>query len=229
MKKMLVLLITLMMAAMLTCAVAEDAPTAYTSGDFHYFLLEDGTAEIANYTGKAEQLTSPTTLDGYRVTSIAEYAFSFCESLTSITIPDSITSIREGAFFNCNSLTSITIPDSVTSIGVGAFGCCPLLTSIDIPAGVTSIGDSTFFGCGSLTSITIPDSVTSIGNWAFESCGSLTSITIPDSVTFIGEYAFADCPSLTSVTVGCGSYAHQYCIDNGLPYTCPDTNDWLLN
>ena len=51
------------------------------------------------------------------VTSIGEFAFYDCRSLTSVTIPDSVTSIGRYAFYKCTSLTSVTIPDSVTRIG----------------------------------------------------------------------------------------------------------------
>ncbi len=155
---------------------------------------------------------------------IAGSAFYECESLSSITIPDSVTSIGNGAFYGCTGLTNVTIPDSVTSIGSGAFnGCvglknitvsdcvtslsdyvfygCTGLTSITIPDSVTSIGKSAFYGCTGLTSITIPDSVTSIGISAFRDCTGLTSITIPDSVTSIGISAFRDCTGLTSITI----------------------------
>ena len=54
-------------------------------------------------------------------------------------------------FSGCNSLISITIPDSVTSIGDEAFSDCTSLTSITIPDSVTSIGDRAFYGCYSLT------------------------------------------------------------------------------
>ena len=147
---------------------------------------------------KAE-ITSVIIEDG--VTSIGDWAFSYCSSLTSVTIPDSVTSIGDRAFYGCSSLTSITIPDSVTSIGDLAFSDCSSLTSISIPDSVTSIGNYAFFGCSSLTSITIPDSVTSIGDSAFSGCSSLTSITIPGSVTSIASYAFAYCDALTHINV----------------------------
>ena len=117
----------------------------------------------------------------------------------SYAIPDSVTSIGEYAFAGCASLTSVTIPNSVTSIGQHAFASCTHLTSVTIPDSVTSIGEYAFFYCESLTSVTIPDGVTSIGWSAFFNCKSLTSVTIPDSVTSIGWFAFEDCTSLTDV------------------------------
>ena len=111
-------------------------------------------------------------------TSIRKCAFYYLESLTSITIPDSVTSIGVSAFSNCTSLTSITIPNSVTSIGQNAFNNCTSLTSVTIPDSITSISDSTFYNCKGLTSITIPDSVTSINGSAFAFCSNLTSATV---------------------------------------------------
>ena len=77
------------------------------------------------------------------------------------------TSIDDYAFSDCDSLESIRIPDSVTSIGKNAFSGCGSLASITIPKSVTSIDESAFKGCDSLESIRIPDSVTSIGKNAF--------------------------------------------------------------
>ena len=118
---------------------------------------------------------------------------------TNYTIPDSVTTIGEYTFSGCSSLTSVTISDSVTSIGYAAFRDCPSLTSVTIPNSVTSIGNAAFYNCASLTSVTIPNSVTSIGDHAFGGCDSLTSVTIGDSVTTIGDYAFSSCTNLTTV------------------------------
>ena len=64
----------------------------------------------------------------YAVTTIGDYAFSECSSLTNITIPNSVNSIGDSAFYNCSSLTNIIIPISVTSIDFYAFYNCSSLT-----------------------------------------------------------------------------------------------------
>ena len=156
---------------------------------------------------RCNKLTNITIPDS--VTSIGDRTFYVCSSLTSITIPDSVTSIGDEAFANCHGVTSITIPDSVTSIGYGVFYYCYSLTSVTIPDSVTSIGEDAFIGCDSLTSIMIPDSVTSIGGSAFSGCSSLTSITIPDSVTSIGNRAFYGCNGLISITVASGNRVYH--------------------
>ena len=52
---------------------------------------------------------------------IGSLAFSFCESLITITIPTSVTVIGRGAFLSCYSLKSVTVPNSVTEIRDRAF------------------------------------------------------------------------------------------------------------
>ena len=215
-KKWLLGLVTFA-AMVVLCAVCAGAETY---GDFQYSVLDDGTVEITGYNSSAEKVDIPKTIDGKSVTSIGEIAFSYCDSLTSITIPDSVTSIGESAFNGCTSLTSITIPNGVTSIGGWAFSGCTSIKSITIPNGVTSIGYSAFEGCASLTSITIPDGVTEIGYSAFEGCTSLTSVTIPDSITKIGEAAFQGSGLATVklpkklTDIGIGAFAYTPIINN---------------
>ena len=133
------------------------------------------------------------------VTSIGEYAFYKCKSLTSVTIPDSVTSIGNSAFYGCTGelMVNCNIP-SASEFKYGAFYGTKF-TKVTIGNSVTLIGDYAFRDCTALTSVTIPDSVTSIGSGAFSGCTALTSVTIPNSVTSIGEGAFYKCTSLTSV------------------------------
>ena len=76
------------------------------------------------------------------------------------------TSINNYAFENCSSLTSVTIPNGVTSIGNHAFDGCYGLTNIVIPSNVTNLGELTFYNCGHLESFTVmattPPSMNSI-------------------------------------------------------------------
>ena len=175
MKQIYILLIALLMSL---SANAEKSGSCGPNLKWH--LTDDGVLTI---TGKGEMYdysvpynSAPWRYFGVKriivgdsVTTIGEYAFSYCSSLTSITIPNSVTTIKEYAFSNCSSLTSVTIPNSVTTIG-----------------------DNAFNGCSSLTSVNIPNSVTTIGGWAFNGCSSLTSVTIPNSVTTIGGDAFSN-------------------------------------
>ena len=173
-----------------------------------WYNLSETKAEVIKYKNDVKysgDIVIPSTVSyndtEYSVTSIGNYAFQNCNSLTSVSIPNSVTSIGERAFSDCSGLIYITIPNSVTSIGNYAFQNCNRLTSITIPNSITSIKSHSFDGCSDLTSVTIPNSVTSIGSDAFSDCSSLTSITIPNSVTSIGSGAFRNCRSLTSITI----------------------------
>jgi len=80
------------------------------------------------------------------VTSIKDYSFYHCDSLTNVTIGNSVTSIGEGAFWVCTSLTNVTLPNSVTSIGYGAFYACTKLRNLLFQGNAPSLGDDVFIG-----------------------------------------------------------------------------------
>ncbi len=192
MKKIVSLILSL--CIMSTMLVGITLPAAAATSGYYTYSVSSGKATITDCSASISgNVTIPSTLGGYPVTSIGGFAF-----------------------YNCNRLTSVTIPDSVTDIQISAFRNCSNLTSITIGSGVTSIGNRVFYDCSSLTSITIPDSVTSIGDSAFYNCSSLTSITIPDSVTSIGSAAFSGCKSLTSINVSEDN--SNYCSDDGVVF-----------
>ena len=154
------------------------------------------------------KITSVIFEEGSVCESIGSYAFEYCTSLTSVTIPDSVTSIGNYAFKYCTSLTSITVDENNTAY-----------KSIDGSLYSKDGKKLIQYAVGKNdTSFTIPDGVTSIESYAFEYCTLLTSVTIPDSVTEIGSYAFYNCTSLTSVVFEKGSVCES--IGNSAFHSC---------
>ena len=197
--------------AVLLPLVASAQTKVEIDGIWYNLITEAKTAEVTSSDGTkySGSITIPATVtyDGvaYSVTSIGEWAFYYCTSLTAITIPEGVTSIGGEAFAGCSSLTAITIPENsqLTSIGEGAFYYCSSLTAITIPESVTSIGEGAFSGCSSLTAITIPEGVTSIGSFVFDGCSSLTAIT---------------CHAVTPPTIDSDTFQG---VDKGIPVYVP--------
>lgn len=164
--------------------------TSAKCGDNVFWTFENGTLTISG-TGdvteldddwKWENLTTCVIERG--VTSIW-WILSGCETLTSVSIPDTMTSINDRAFDGCKNLKSITLPDTVTEIGENAFNGCTSLTSITIPNSVTYVGWFAFCGCTNLKNVTISkelydDIVTN--NW---SIGSAARFDDVQSINFI--------------------------------------------
>ena len=228
--------ILLLFAALLP--LVASAEKVEIDGIWYNLITKGKVAEVTSSDGTvySGSITIPATVThngvAYSVTSIGEWAFGSCYSLTDITIPEGVTSIGVEAFYNCESLTSITLPESVTSIGEGAFYGCSNLTAINISslevwcnidfasssANPLYYAKNLYLNGGLVTELTIPNSVTAIKNYAFYGWSSLTSITLPEDskLTSIGDYAFYDCSDLKIITIpegvtSIGSYAFSYC------------------
>ena len=97
------------------------------SNGIKYKLYPSKTAEVLknNYSG---DIVIPATVTynniTYKVTSLGDYCFYNCRSLTSITLPAGITSLGDYCFRYCSSLTSITLPDGITSLRDMCFSDC---------------------------------------------------------------------------------------------------------
>ena len=195
-------------------AFATPEPERHTSGVCVYIVLDDGTAEIVDTSGKFETLDIPEELDGYPVSRIGDYAFRQCYDLTSISIPDSITGIGNNPFLFCSRLTEINVsldhPTIATINGVlfskpdRRLVFYPMKLEDEhyrIPKGIRVIGDSAFSYCDALHSVTIPDTVTTIGALAFSASRYITTIEMPNSITRIGDHAFSNCMLLKEITI----------------------------
>ena len=208
MKRTLVILLT-MSLLLSCCAVIYLQAAAAVEGDYSY-TVADGKATITGYYGPGGDVIIPTTLGGYPVTTIGEYAFSYCPSLTTVGIPDTVTAIGKSAFWNCPDLQGVHITDIAAWCSI-AFESNPLqyaeklylngalVTDLVIPDGVSTISKNAFNYCTSLNTVTIPDSVTSIGEHAFYSCTSIASVTVGANIATIGRSAFDLCNKINCV------------------------------
>ena len=94
-------------------ASAEDAGAkTWNEGNLTWTLDAEGTMTIS---GSGE-------MKSYRIPDSP--ATQKKDSVNKVVIQEGVTSIGEYAFNGCSSLTSIEIPESVTSIGNGAFEWC---------------------------------------------------------------------------------------------------------
>lgn len=198
----------------------NDVAYAVIGGDIYF---DESTGTITGCDSRVIIADIPSSINNVPVTNIESSAFTWCNNLETVSIPDGVTSIPYDAFAVCRNLKNVSIPRSVTTIGRGAFYDCVDLKSISIPNSVTSIGDYAFSGsglrrisiphgvtticektfdhCANLTSVFIPNSVTTIQDSAFEYCERLKSISIPDSVTAIGKKVLSCCFALESVSI----------------------------
>ena len=200
--------------------------------DNYLFYTYNGVNYLLGYVGNDTELTLPESYNAENY-EIYKYAFYGCDSLTSITIPDSVTSIGEDAFRYCYKLVEV-INKSSLNIKAGSFdyGCIGLYAK-EVHNGESKIvnNDNYLFYMydgvnyllgyvGADTELTLPDSYNGDGyeiyKYAFFRCTSLTSVTIGKSVTSIGSDAFSGCSKLTSITIpnsvtSIGNYAFSGC------------------
>lgn len=91
--------------------------------------------------------------------------------------------ISKEAFKNNNSLTTISLPNTINKIEEEAFFSCVNLFKIEFSNSLEIIEDYAFRRCSNLKEVVIPDSVKIIGKGIFDECIKIEKITIP----FIGS------------------------------------------
>ena len=121
-----------------------------------------------NVTGGTVEI--PAEYDGKPVTAIGDKAFESDQTLTSVSIPDSVTKIGKSAFFNCSGLTNVNLGKSVEDISETTFSQCTKLKRIDIPDSVTAIGANAFLMCNGLEGVILGKGIKNVGSAAFYGC-----------------------------------------------------------
>lgn len=179
------------------------APIKFTDGNLIYTVNDDG--ESVTVSGKSR---TPTHLNiessisnkgkNYTVTEIGDQVFWGCNTLTEVTLPNTVKIIGYQAFCKCSNLTNVTIPEGVKKIGQAAFYGCSQLTSITIPSTITNM-DTAFSGNTALSHVTLTNGISKISSNAFERCTGLTEVEIPASVDQICPFAFNGCTNLKRV------------------------------
>ncbi len=199
--------------------------SSFVKNGLKYTELEDGTYEVGynfvNGSKPSGSVTIPETVNGKRVTRIAEAGFANCDKLTKITVPNSVIGAGAHAFEGTPFLenqsgsvkyagkVAVWCSDNAVSVSVKAgtlgladklFATAENLEKAVLPSGLLNIGSMTFSSCSKLTTVNIPAGLKTIGSGVFAGCKSLTSITVPSGITSVGAYAFSD-TSLSTVTI----------------------------
>lgn len=192
----------------------------YISGDsINSYAFNGNTIRVANIHSSHLSVipkNALTTLNVVGGTSIGNSAITYNNSLTSVSLVNTITNIGNYAFNNDNNITTFNFkgtPEEWCSVSLGNETSNPSYyahniefngvssTSLAIGNSATSVGSYAFINCSDLTSILLPNTLTSIGISSFQGCSGITSISIPSSVTAIYGYAFKNCTGLTSIAL----------------------------
>lgn len=212
---------TTTISAYCICAGYQDSnevSVKYTKNSLDPSLFEvDENGVLIGYSGTDTVVSVPGICNGRAITGIGSEAFSGNESITSVTLPETVTTINDGAFAGCSSLTIINAP-YVKTVGEGAFSGCVNLESVDLSS-VTTINstlsglqklttvnlksakylpDEMFMNCTALKSFTL-SSLEVVGERVFYGCTSIKAVPLP-SVTIIGNEAFYGCSGITDVS-----------------------------
>ena len=143
MKRKLCLILFLLMLVTCVTASGEAADWNY---DANYGILR-------GYNGAGGDVVVPGELDGFTVDVIGVSVFRG-ETITSLTLPETVLELRSNAISTCDNLTRVSLPQSLVVINRMNFFSCTALTEVTIPAGVRYIGDTSFRYCDSLRKIT---------------------------------------------------------------------------
>ena len=122
----------------------------------------------------------------------------FRSQINRVVIESGVTTVGSDAFSDCDNLTAVELPDTLTAIGDYAFASSGI-DEIAIPDGVVTIGAGAFWRT-KLVDVVIPDSVTTIGESAFRYCWEMKTLHLGSGLTTVEDYAFNRCEAAVTLS-----------------------------
>ena len=188
MKRSLISVLSLLMLVLCIPALAESTDWNY---DANYAILR-------GYDGAGGDVVVPAEIDGFTVDVIGINVFKG-DTITSLTLPDTVLELRSNAVSSCEKLTSVTLPQSLVVINRMNFFSCNALSEVTIPASVRYIGDTSFRFCDALRKITFEGVCPAIDMDCFSVLPEDAVAYVPDDQLEAYTAAFENAGSTVSV------------------------------
>lgn len=188
MKRSLISVLSLLMLVLCIPALAESTDWNY---DANYAILR-------GYDGAGGDVVVPAEIDGFTVDVIGINVFKG-DTITSLTLPETVLELRSNAVTSCEKLTSVTLPQSLVVINRMNFFSCNALSEVTIPASVRYIGDTSFRFCDALRKITFEGVCPAIDMDCFSILPDDAVAYVPDDQLEAYTAAFENAGSTVSV------------------------------
>lgn len=188
MKRSLISVLSLLMLVLCIPALAESTDWNY---DANYAILR-------GYDGAGGDVVVPAEIDGFTVDVIGINVFKG-DTITSLTLPETVLELRSNAVSSCEKLTSVTLPQSLVVINRMNFFSCNVLSEVTIPASVRYIGDTSFRFCDALRKITFEGVCPAIDMDCFSVLPDDAVAYVPDDQLEAYTAAFENAGSTVSV------------------------------
>ena len=188
MKRSLISVLSLLMLVLCIPALAESTDWNY---DANYAILR-------GYDGAGGDVVVPAEIDGFTVDVIGINVFKG-DTITSLTLPETVLELRSNAVASCEKMTSVTLPQSLVVINRMNFFGCNALSEVTIPASVRYIGDTSFRFCDALRKITFEGVCPAIDMDCFSVLPDDAVAYVPDDQLEAYTAAFENAGSTVSV------------------------------
>lgn len=188
MKRSLISVLSLLMLVLCIPALAESTDWNY---DANYAILR-------GYDGAGGDVVVPAEIDGFTVDVIGINVFKG-DTITSLTLPETVLELGSNAVSSCEKLTSVTLPQSLVVINRMNFFSCNVLSEVTIPASVRYIGDTSFRFCDALRKITFEGVCPAIDTDCFSVLPDDAVAYVPDDQLEAYTAAFENAGSTVSV------------------------------